>query len=98
MLATGKALAALRPHVVYPGHRDCPTARGDHDEVSLPVVGARGWCVLMRDKRIRYRRPERDKLTAHGVRAFVLTGSGNSTPWRCFACSCSTGTDSKSWR
>jgi PIN like domain len=78
-------LPAVRPDVVYPGHRECPTARGDQDEAWLPVVGARGWCVLMRDKRIRYRRPvERDKLTAHGVRAFVLTGAGNSTRWEMF--------------
>ncbi len=35
----------------------------------------------MRDKRIRYRRPERDRLLAHGVRAFCLTGAGNQTHW-----------------
>lgn len=39
----------------------------------LPVVGERGWVVLTHDKRIRYRRIERDALLAAGIRAFVLT-------------------------
>lgn len=44
----------------------------------LPEVGRRGWVVLMKDKRIRRNRLERDALLASGVRAFVLT-SGNLT-------------------
>lgn len=39
----------------------------------LPVVGEREWVVLTNDKRIRYRRIERDALLAAGIRAFVLT-------------------------
>ncbi len=35
----------------------------------------------MRDKRIRYRRPERDKLIRHDAKAFCLTASGNQTRW-----------------
>ncbi len=51
------------------------------DEDWLPVVGANGWVVLMRDKRIRYRRPERERLMQYGAKAFCLTASGNQTRW-----------------
>lgn len=81
MLAIGKALAAVRNDVIYPGHPACPIARGMLDEEWLPVVGDSGRIVLMRDKRIRYRRPERERLMAHGVKAFCLTGSGNQNRW-----------------
>jgi hypothetical protein len=46
--------------------------------VSKITPGNRGWAVLTRDKRIRYRRLEKFALQAAGVRAFVFTG-GNVT-------------------
>lgn len=48
--------------------------RGTRDEIWLAEAGRRGWVVLTRDKRIRYRPLERMALHAHGVRAFVFTG------------------------
>ena len=42
----------------------------------LELAGARGWPVLMKDARIRYRTAERDALLAYRVRAFCLI-SGN---------------------
>lgn len=39
----------------------------------LPAVGNRGWVVLTKDDRIRYRAHEKDALLKSGVRAFVLT-------------------------
>lgn len=42
----------------------------------LHLAGGRGWPVLMKDERIRYRPAEREALITHGVRAFCLT-SGN---------------------
>ena len=42
----------------------------------LEMAGGRGWPVLMKDERIRYRAVERDALIAHSVQAFCLT-SGN---------------------
>lgn len=42
----------------------------------LAVAGQRGWVVLMKDEKIRYRQAERAALVTHGVRAFCLT-SGN---------------------
>ncbi|NOX29927.1 MAG: hypothetical protein GXP35_07765 [Actinobacteria bacterium] len=81
MIAIDKALASVRNDLVYPGHPDCPIRRGMDDEDWLPIVGDNGWIVLMRDKRIRYRKPERDRLMAHDAKAFCLTGSGNKTRW-----------------
>lgn len=42
----------------------------------LPMVGAKGWVLITKDKQIRRRTLERDALTRSGVRAFVLTGDG----------------------
>ena len=56
--------------------RHFPKGTDDRDWLSL--AGARGWIVLTRDKRIRYRRLERLALQMAGVRAFVFTG-GNVT-------------------
>lgn len=47
------------------------------DDVAwLRLAGERGWPVLMKDERIKYRAAERRALIDHGVRAFCLT-SGN---------------------
>ena len=45
------------------------------DEDWLVEVGKRGWIVLTKDDRIRYRVTERTALTSSRVRAFVLTSS-----------------------
>jgi hypothetical protein len=52
--------------------------RGTADEVWLAEAGRKGWVVLTRDKRIRYRELELLALEAARVRAFVFTG-GNVT-------------------
>ena len=52
--------------------------KGTDDQTWLSLAGTKGWVVLTRDKRIRYRRLERLALQAAGVRAFVFTG-GNVT-------------------
>jgi hypothetical protein len=48
--------------------------RGTRDEEWLSLAGRKGWVVLTRDKRIRYRRLERLALESARVRAFVFTG------------------------
>ncbi len=40
----------------------------------LELAGQRGWPVLMKDERIRYRPAERAAIVAHRVQAFCLTG------------------------
>ncbi|MFM9968212.1 MAG: hypothetical protein ACKVQK_07405 [Burkholderiales bacterium] len=52
--------------------------KGSLDEVWLTEVGQKGWVVLTRDKRIRYRQLERLALKSARVRAFVFIG-GNVT-------------------
>ena len=50
----------------------------DYERVSdvkwLTYAGSRGWPVLMKDERVRYRPAERAALVAHRVQAFCLTG------------------------
>jgi hypothetical protein len=45
------------------------------DEVWLTEVGRRGWVVLTKDDRIRYRLTERTAFASAKVKAFVLTSS-----------------------
>ncbi len=53
-------------------------ASGTEDEDWLPVVGARQWVVLTKDKWIRRREMEREALIQAKVAAFVLS-AGNLT-------------------
>jgi predicted nuclease of predicted toxin-antitoxin system len=48
------------------------------DDEWLGAVGSRGWLVLTKDKRIRYRQTEFEAVVQAGVRLFVLT-AGNVT-------------------
>lgn len=65
--------------IVHTMH-DVYGSRGERieDVEWLERCGSEGWVALSKDKRIRYRAFERDALTAHEVRHFVLT-SGNLT-------------------
>jgi hypothetical protein len=79
-LALGKALAAVHDGAVYPGHVELPEVpHQTPDDAWLPVIGARGLVVITRDKRIRYRPVERRAWLTHGVRGFVLTGTGSQS-------------------
>ena len=51
-------------------------ARDEEDRVWLRTVGERGWVVLTKDQRLRYRPLEITALRASNARVFVLT-SGN---------------------
>jgi hypothetical protein len=57
-----------------------PIGPGDGAEECLPEVGRRGWVVLTRDRRMRYRAHERAALMQAGVRAFVLDVCFINTP------------------
>jgi hypothetical protein len=72
---------SLGKHIVAEALRQAGAAvevHDDHflqdarDEEWLREVGQRGWIVLTRDDRIRYRLHERTALLQAGVRAFVL--------------------------
>jgi len=55
-------------------HYGVPEDESVLDVEWLELAGGRGWLVLFKDERIRYRRSEREALVKHGVRAFCLTG------------------------
>src|SRR5438552_19081944 len=54
--------------------------QGTPDAEWLPIVGQRGWTVLTKDTRIRYRPNEKQALLAAGVRAFAFASGNLSGP------------------
>lgn len=69
-------LRAVHPVVV--AHDDVFPQDTD-DEVWLAEAGRRGWVVLMKDDRIRYRPGERAKVLSAGVPCFCLNPSKGMT-------------------
>ena len=53
-------------------HYGIPADEEVADEEWLELAGRNGWVVLMKDKRIRYNRRERDVVKAFQVRCFCL--------------------------
>ena len=49
--------------------------QGLHDEQWIGNAGRRGWIILMKDAKVRYRPAELQALVEHGVRAFCLTNA-----------------------
>ena len=80
-LPLGKALAAVRDDVTFPGHSKCPIPRGTKDPQWLPTVGSEGWLLISRDKCLRTRPAEKMRLIDAGIRAVVLTSAGNMSRW-----------------
>ena len=73
-------LEPIRTELVKSGLRvdihDEHFARDEEDRVWLQTVGERGWVVLTKDQRLRYRPLEIAALRASNARVFVLT-AGN---------------------
>lgn len=53
-------------------HYGIPDDEAVSDDEWLELAGRRGWVVFMKDTRVRYNRPEREAVKAHGVRCFCL--------------------------
>jgi hypothetical protein len=51
-------------------------AKDAEDADWLPVIAARGWAILTKDKALRRRRLENDAILTAGAGAFVLTAGG----------------------
>ncbi len=79
LIGVAQALEADDERIIYPGHPDWPFSQDTRDEEWLKYIGERDWCVMLRDKRIRYRSSERASLEAHRVRAVVIATSRNLT-------------------
>jgi len=50
---------------------------GEADEAWLREIGARGWFLVTRDERLRWRPAEKAALTRQRVGAFFLGGNGS---------------------
>jgi hypothetical protein len=72
-LAMDSLADALRPHVLLETFH-AHFARGVEDAVWLPEAAARGWFVLTRDGRLRWRPHEVAAVKAAGAAVFVLRG------------------------
>lgn len=64
--AAGLRLVTLSEHYGVPADENV------RDETWLELAGERGWTVLMKDTRIRYKPVEREAVRLHGVRCFCL--------------------------
>jgi predicted nuclease of predicted toxin-antitoxin system len=71
---------ALRARGAEVHTHDAHFPQNARDEEWLAEVGRRGWAVITKDTRIRYRQTEITALVAGGVRAFVLTRGDLSGP------------------
>ena len=70
-------VAALRQHAtveIFFDHFN----RGTADDIWIPNVAARGWFIITRDTRIRWRRVELDALERSGAGVFVVRGKALS--------------------
>ncbi len=65
--------AGLRLHTLAEVY-GIPADEAVADTEWLELAGQRGWPVLMKDERIRYRPSERAAVVSHRVQAFCLTG------------------------
>jgi hypothetical protein len=73
-------------------HYGVPQDEAVDDVAWLRLAGERGWPVLMKDERIKYRTAERRALIDHGVRAFCVTsGNLNARAWPTASSGISTG-------
>lgn len=83
LLPIGRALAAVRGDVVYPGHRALPEVEQGADDVEwVAVIGAQGLIAVTRDRHIRTRPAERRAVLESGARLVCITGKQNLTMWQ----------------
>lgn len=92
VLGLAKVLASLRPDVTYPGdpggvvrkrsRPSCPITTTDvDDDVWIPIVAARGWSIVTRDKAIQRRPAEIEAVRESGAKMFALTSREQLSGW-----------------
>ena len=82
LLGVGKVLERARRDVVHSGHPLIPGAPlGARDTEWIPTVAAAGLIVITRDRRIRTRTAELEKLKQSGLRVFSIAGKQDLTTW-----------------
>lgn len=81
-LGIGHALSAARKDTIHVGHKlipECPL--GVLDTEWIPAVAARNLVVIGRDKRIRTRPAEIQRLKEAGLRVFRIGGKRDLATW-----------------
>jgi hypothetical protein len=81
-MGLGLALTAARKDTIHCGHRlipECP--RRSDDVVWIPAVGARGLVVIARDKKLRTKPVEVQRLWESGLRVFCIGGKRDLSTW-----------------
>jgi hypothetical protein len=84
ILGVARIVASLRPDVTFPGdpgaevqrryRGPCPVASTRvPDREWIPIVTARGWAIVTRDRHIRDRPAELAAVLEHGARLFAIT-------------------------
>jgi len=82
LLGVGKALERVRRDTIHAGHPLIPGAPlGALDTEWIPAVAAVGLVVIGRDRKIRTRTAELERLRDHGVRVFYIAGKRDLTSW-----------------
>ena len=79
LIGVALALEQHDERIVYPGHPEWPYPQDAPDEEWLRYVGAKEWCAILRDKRIRYRPTERAVLESYKVRVVAIATRRNLT-------------------
>jgi hypothetical protein len=80
LLGVGKALARIRRDVVHAGHPMIPRAPlGALDTAWIPAIAGAGLAAITRDRRIRTRTAELERLRDAGLRVFCIAGPGPFT-------------------
>lgn len=81
-MGLGLALAAARKDTIYCGHPlipECP--RRSQDIVWIPAVAARDLIVIARDKKLRTKPVEIQRLWESGLRVFCIGGKKDLSTW-----------------
>jgi hypothetical protein len=83
LLPVGRALAAVRGDVVFPGHPGAPEfPPGVQDVEWVAIAGRQGLIAITRDRKIRTRPVERQVVLDSGARLVCITGKQNLNMWQ----------------
>ena len=81
-LGLGKGMAALRRDTIHAGHPAIPEVPLGSDDVDwMPVVAARQLIAIGRDKRVRSRPAERQRIIDSGLRYIWIGGKRDESSW-----------------
>jgi len=81
-LGLGRGMAALRRDTLHTGHAAIPEVPLGSDDVTwMPIVAARGLIAFGRDKKVRSRPAERQRILDSGLRYIWIGGKRDESSW-----------------